>query len=68
MSATVPILRDAFDPLGVRADFPVLARHVHGKPLVYVDNANTAQKPIAVSRYSSHRGRRPKLRWVRSRW
>ncbi len=32
----------------VRADFPLLQRHVHGKPLVYFDNANTAQKPLAV--------------------
>ncbi|MEP6939249.1 MAG: cysteine desulfurase [Rudaea sp.] len=32
----------------VRADFPLLARSVHGKPLVYLDNANTAQKPQAV--------------------
>jgi cysteine desulfurase/selenocysteine lyase len=38
----------AFDPLRVRADFPLLARRVHGKPLVYFDNANTAQKPQAV--------------------
>jgi cysteine desulfurase/selenocysteine lyase len=38
----------AFDPLRYRADFPLLARHVHGKPLVYFDNANTAQKPLAV--------------------
>ena len=38
----------AFDPLRHRADFPLLARTVHGKPLVYFDNANTAQKPRAV--------------------
>jgi cysteine desulfurase/selenocysteine lyase len=31
-----------------RADFPLLARKVHGKPLVYFDNANTAQKPRQV--------------------
>ena len=37
-----------FDPLRYRADFPLLARKVHGKPLVYFDNANTAQKPRAV--------------------
>jgi cysteine desulfurase/selenocysteine lyase len=45
----------AFDPLRYRADFPGLERRVHGKPLVYFDNANTAQKPYpvieAVSRY-----------------
>jgi cysteine desulfurase/selenocysteine lyase len=32
----------------VRADFPILARTVHGKPLVYLDNAATTQKPRAV--------------------
>jgi cysteine desulfurase/selenocysteine lyase len=37
-----------FDVAAVRADFPLLARTVHGKPLVYLDNANTAQKPRVV--------------------
>ena len=32
----------------VRADFPILGRRVNGKPLIYFDNANTAQKPRAV--------------------
>ncbi|MEY3516800.1 MAG: hypothetical protein RIS67_1017, partial [Pseudomonadota bacterium] len=32
----------------VREDFPILSREVHGKPLVYLDSANTAQKPKAV--------------------
>jgi len=32
----------------VRADFPLLARSVHGKPLVYLDSANTSQKPASV--------------------
>src|SRR5690606_11518915 len=36
------------DAARVRADFPLLARTVHGKPLVYFDSANTAQKPVAV--------------------
>jgi cysteine desulfurase / selenocysteine lyase len=36
------------DPLRYRADFPLLARRIHGKPLVYFDNANTAQKPQSV--------------------
>lgn len=31
-----------------RADFPLLTRQVNGKPLIYFDNANTAQKPLAV--------------------
>jgi len=34
----------------IRADFPVLQRQVHGKPLVYLDNAATSQKPEAVIR------------------
>ena len=32
----------------IRADFPILARQVHGKPLVYLDNAATSQKPDSV--------------------
>jgi cysteine desulfurase/selenocysteine lyase len=32
----------------VRADFPLLRREVHGKPLVYLDSANTGQKPASV--------------------
>ncbi|MCF7222434.1 cysteine desulfurase [Marilutibacter chinensis] len=32
----------------VRADFPVLTREVHGKPLIYLDSANTGQKPASV--------------------
>jgi cysteine desulfurase/selenocysteine lyase len=32
----------------IRKDFPILAREVHGVPLVYLDSANTAQKPQAV--------------------
>ena len=36
------------DILRHRTDFPLLARRVHGKPLVYFDNANTAQKPRQV--------------------
>ena len=37
-----------FDVQRVRADFPLLSRSVHGKPLVYFDNANTSQKPRQV--------------------
>jgi cysteine desulfurase/selenocysteine lyase len=36
------------DVARVREDFPLLARTVHGKPLVYFDSANTAQKPRVV--------------------
>jgi cysteine desulfurase/selenocysteine lyase len=38
----------AFDPMRYRADFPILSRQVHGKPLIYFDNANTSQKPRIV--------------------
>lgn len=36
------------DPGIIRADFPILQQQVHGKPLVYLDNAATSQKPRAV--------------------
>jgi len=36
------------DVARVRSDFPILATEVHGKPLVYLDNAATSQKPQAV--------------------
>jgi cysteine desulfurase / selenocysteine lyase len=36
------------NPADIRRDFPILARQIHGKPLIYFDNANTAQKPVAV--------------------
>src|SRR6266516_6160320 len=32
----------------IRSDFPILSREVHGKPLVYLDNAATSQKPRQV--------------------
>lgn len=32
----------------IRADFPILSRQVHGKPLVYLDNGATTQKPLCV--------------------
>ena len=38
----------ALDVERIRADFPVLSRQVHGQPLVYLDNAATAQKPESV--------------------
>jgi cysteine desulfurase/selenocysteine lyase len=34
----------------IRADFPLLQRQVHGKPLIYLDSANTGQKPESVIR------------------
>lgn len=38
----------AFDIGRIREDFPILQRKVYGKPLVYLDNAATAQKPASV--------------------
>jgi cysteine desulfurase/selenocysteine lyase len=38
----------AYDVNKIRADFPILATKVYGKPLVYLDNAASAQKPQAV--------------------
>ncbi|GAB1582003.1 cysteine desulfurase [Phyllobacterium phragmitis] len=38
----------AFDVEAIRRDFPILSREVHGKPLVYLDNGASAQKPQAV--------------------
>ena len=38
----------AYDVGRIRADFPILATQVYGKPLVYLDNAASAQKPQAV--------------------
>jgi cysteine desulfurase/selenocysteine lyase len=48
-----------FDVQRIRADFPLLSRTVHDKPLVYFDNANTSQKPRQVieavdSHYRQH--------------
>ncbi|MCI0650397.1 MAG: cysteine desulfurase [Planctomycetes bacterium] len=37
-----------FDVAAVRKDFPILAQRVYGKPLIYLDNAATSQKPQAV--------------------
>jgi cysteine desulfurase / selenocysteine lyase len=38
----------AIDVEAIRKDFPILAREVHGVPLVYLDSANTSQKPRVV--------------------
>ena len=39
---------ESFDLHRVRADFPILSRRIRGKPLVYLDNAATSQKPQTV--------------------
>jgi cysteine desulfurase/selenocysteine lyase len=43
-----PLVKLPFDVEALRAQFPILAREVHGRPLVYLDNAASAQKPEAV--------------------
>jgi len=45
---------NSLDVERVRADFPILSRLVHGKPLVYLDSAASAQKPRAVIDAMSH--------------
>ena len=42
------VTNGAYDVNRIRADFPILAMQVYGKPLVYLDNAASAQKPKAV--------------------
>jgi cysteine desulfurase/selenocysteine lyase len=42
------VTNGAYDVARIRADFPALALQVYGKPLVYLDNAASAQKPRAV--------------------
>lgn len=37
-----------YDIEKIRADFPILSREIYGKPLVYLDNAATTQKPLCV--------------------
>ena len=46
MTATTDV--PALDVSRIRQDFPILAQRVYGKPLVYLDNANTTQKPRSV--------------------
>ncbi|WP_223477943.1 cysteine desulfurase [Oricola indica] len=48
MDATTDTGALAYDVEAIRADFPILARQVHGKPLVYLDNGASAQKPRQV--------------------
>jgi cysteine desulfurase/selenocysteine lyase len=47
-----PVAR--LDVARLRADFPILFREVHGKPLVYLDNGASAQKPAAVIEAMDH--------------
>jgi cysteine desulfurase/selenocysteine lyase len=53
-----PAVRTPFDVERIRADFPALHQQVHGRPLVYLDNAATSQKPEividAITNYYRH--------------
>jgi cysteine desulfurase/selenocysteine lyase len=48
MNAQTQASPTVFDVQRIRADFPLLSRTVHDKPLIYFDNANTSQKPASV--------------------
>ncbi|MDY1546972.1 aminotransferase class V-fold PLP-dependent enzyme [Luteibacter sahnii] len=48
MNARPEAAAPALDVERIRRDFPLLSRTVHGKPLIYFDNANTGQKPASV--------------------
>ena len=48
MSTHPAVLNGTYDVMRLREDFPALAMQVYGKPLVYLDNAASAQKPKAV--------------------
>jgi cysteine desulfurase / selenocysteine lyase len=47
-SATIPSPHPGFDSHALRREFPALAERVHGRPLVWLDNGATTQKPEAV--------------------
>ncbi|WP_152205197.1 aminotransferase class V-fold PLP-dependent enzyme [Marinobacter changyiensis] len=48
LSVANTVARQMFDVESVRKDFPILSQTVHGKPLVYLDNGASSQKPTAV--------------------
>jgi len=48
------IAMPGFDAAAVRAQFPILARQINGKPLVYLDSAASSQRPLAVLRAVEH--------------
>jgi cysteine desulfurase / selenocysteine lyase len=54
LADSAPLALKPFDPYRVKRDFPILQQQVHGKPLVWLDNAATTQKPQAVIDRLSH--------------
>lgn len=53
-TAHAGLVGEAFDVERIRADFPILFREVYGKPLVYLDNGASAQKPNSVIEAMDH--------------
>jgi cysteine desulfurase / selenocysteine lyase len=58
VEASLPVSTPRLDAEAVRRDFPILASTVNGRPLVYLDSAASAQRPLAVLRavdaYETH--------------
>jgi cysteine desulfurase/selenocysteine lyase len=48
LGPTIGVGARPFDAGSIRRDFPILRQHVHGRPLIWLDNAATTQKPQAV--------------------
>jgi len=48
LSMAITATQKAFDVQAIRRDFPILSQQVNGKPLVYLDNGASAQKPSVV--------------------
>lgn len=48
MTTIAPPSRTVLNPEKIRSEFPILATQAHGKPLIYLDNGATTQKPRAV--------------------
>ena len=48
MVPNIGLSRRLFDPHIIKRDFPILQELVHGRPLIWLDNAATTQKPNAV--------------------
>ena len=53
-----PPTHEGLDVRAIRRDFPILDQTIHGKPLIYLDNAATTQKPLAVLDAIDHYYRR----------
>jgi cysteine desulfurase / selenocysteine lyase len=54
MSANPAVISPRYDVARVRAEFPILARSINGRPLVYLDSAASSQCPLPVLRAIEH--------------